>query len=591
LADNGSDTQSHALLSGSSALDAIPDGVNGCGDAGLTDQRGIPRPNNGACDIGAYEYAENAILYVDADASGAATGGSWTDAFPSLQDALSLAPIIINKTEIWVAEGVYYPDEGTEQVDDDRTSTFTLSNRVEIYGGFTGTETDLTQRDWQANVTVLSGDIDADAGSLDTNADENFIAEDTGDIQGANALHVVSSSGVTATAILDGFTITAGHANGAYENGAGLYNDAGSPTLSNLIFRGNLADWRGGAIANMYGSSPTFTNIAISGNSAGDSGGAMFNRQSNPTMIHVTIAGNYAGADPGGIYNWDSSTMTITNSILWGNWAADGDAQILNENNSDATVSYTVIPRHAGDNNIHVDPQFFNDYDDLRLTGVSPAIDSGFKDVCPSQDIRGENRDDWHCDIGAYEAQLNDTDTVTKTVASGSTYTFGPTLAKVEVVDDGSCLTDLSIQRVEAHHPSATTGLQTGRYWVISPVGCVSGFDLSLTLPYSNTITSDDKLCRYDTSIPAWDCGAAGEHFTGTDGPATMPDILTRQNVAALSAWAVGRDVGPTAVTLVAFRGGTPSLGLGCWLFSALGLLGGIALGGRQVWRSKKSDR
>jgi hypothetical protein len=47
----------------------------------------------------------------------------------------------------------------------------------------------------------------------------------------------------------------------------------------------------------------------------------------------------------------------------------------------------------------------------------------------------------------------------------------------------------------------------------------------------------------------------------------------------------------PTAVTLVAFQGGTPPFEIGLWLLPALGLLGVIALGGWQVWRSKKSDR
>lgn len=56
LADNGGDTETHALLPGSSAIDAIP--VEGCAFA--TDQRGEPRAvdltsANTSCDIGAFE--------------------------------------------------------------------------------------------------------------------------------------------------------------------------------------------------------------------------------------------------------------------------------------------------------------------------------------------------------------------------------------------------------------------------------------------------------------------------------------------------------------------------------------------------------
>ena len=46
-------------------------------------------------------------------------------------------------------------------------------------------------------------------------------------------------------------------------------------------------------------------------------------------------------------------------------------------------------------------------------------------------------------------------------------------------------------------------GIETGRYWAITPTGCASGFDLILTLPYSATATIEDKLCRYTS--PGWD--------------------------------------------------------------------------------------
>jgi hypothetical protein len=51
LAENGGPTLTHALLTGSPAIDAGDDAV-----CPATDQRGVSRPQGVACDIGAYEY-------------------------------------------------------------------------------------------------------------------------------------------------------------------------------------------------------------------------------------------------------------------------------------------------------------------------------------------------------------------------------------------------------------------------------------------------------------------------------------------------------------------------------------------------------
>jgi CSLREA domain-containing protein len=60
LQDNGGPTQTNALLAGSPAIDKGNPG--GCRDQSgvplTTDQRGLPRPNGPACDIGAYEVQD-----------------------------------------------------------------------------------------------------------------------------------------------------------------------------------------------------------------------------------------------------------------------------------------------------------------------------------------------------------------------------------------------------------------------------------------------------------------------------------------------------------------------------------------------------
>src|SRR5262249_41625709 len=148
--------------------------------------------------------------------TGSNNGTSWVNAFTSLQSALTNASVH-SGDEIWVAKGTYTPTSGT-----DRFSSFNLDAGVGVYGGFSrnGTETLRSERNVATNVTTLSGEI----GDPTKTAD--------------NSYHVVYSSGLDKTAILDGFTITGGNADGGSLSnfGGGMYNDNSSPTLTNVTF-------------------------------------------------------------------------------------------------------------------------------------------------------------------------------------------------------------------------------------------------------------------------------------------------------------------------------------------------------------------
>ena len=290
-----------------------------------------------------YRYPHNTVppgtIYVDANATGANNGTSWQDAYKYLQDALEDANISPGCAEIWVAQGTYRPDEDTAHPDgnDSRTATFQLKNNVAIYGGYPHGG---GSRDPNTYTTTLSGDI----GTIGNNND--------------NSYHVVTGSGTNATAVLDGFTITAGNASGSfpYNVGGGMYNNLGSPTVTNCIFSGNSAT-NGSGIYNNYYSSPTVTNCTFSRNSATNNGGGMdSNSFSNPTVTNCTFSGNSA-TNGGGMYNYSFSSPIVTNCTFIGNSATSNGGGMSNLSGSNPLVTNCILWGNTAPNG----PQIYKD--------------------------------------------------------------------------------------------------------------------------------------------------------------------------------------------------------------------------------------
>ncbi len=265
------------------------------------------------------------LLYAAPTPSGSADCSAWANAC-TLQTALASA---VSGDQIWVRMGVHKPTSTT-----DRTISFALQPGVEVYGGFAGTEDDLSERDWQANLTVLSGDIDGN-----DLADPTGVVTDTANINGANSYHVVSAGGTVAeTARLDGFAVTAGQADGSdypHYMGGGMINDASSPTLENMTFSANQAGGAGsgcggGGIYN-YASDLTLRNVTFSANQVSGTGvtcggGGMYNYVSNPILEKVTFSANQVSGTGwwtggAGMYN-DVSNPILENVIFSGNQAA-----------------------------------------------------------------------------------------------------------------------------------------------------------------------------------------------------------------------------------------------------------------------------
>ncbi|NIP25716.1 MAG: hypothetical protein GWN67_15465, partial [Phycisphaerae bacterium] len=318
--------------------------------------------------IGTYTAAGK-VIYVDDDAQGPVYhGSSWANAYKYLQDALGAAS---SGDEIRVAQGIYRPHEPVPEPPPapvppppppppDRMATFQLKNGVVVKGGFAGIgEPEPDARDIELYETILSGDLTGN--DIDVNEAWDVWCEPT---FMENSYHVVTGSGTNDTAVLGGFTITGGCANDAapdssdsgdilFTSGAGMLNDAGSPTVLNCTFRKNttwtsygvsgfdngnfspestyiyLPETSGAAVFNRDGS-PTFQNCVFEENvdfgaDAYSAGAGVCNINSSPLLENCIFRANVvtgfdSGYDGGAMANYNSSPL-LRNCSFIDNWA------------------------------------------------------------------------------------------------------------------------------------------------------------------------------------------------------------------------------------------------------------------------------
>jgi len=304
-----------------------------------------------ACVLALAPTALSKIIYVDDDAPSGGDGSSWASACQFPQDALGVARTIQKPVEIRVAQGVYRPDRGIDQIPGNHSATFTLIDGVILKGGYAGVLTpDPNTRDVYRHRTVLSGDLLGN--DLPTGLPESLLRERT---RFDNSIHVVTGVRVTSAAVLDGFAITGGYhsaiqRDGDLQGGPGIRLINASPTIANCWLHGNyIRAGGGGALFNSEGSRPTLINCIFSENTAGR-GGAICNWDtSKAKVVNCTFYNNWAGRG-GAIYN----RCVVSNCILWGNQPKE-----IDQDKFGPDVTYSdVAGGWPGEGNVDVDPCF-----------------------------------------------------------------------------------------------------------------------------------------------------------------------------------------------------------------------------------------
>ncbi|HQO35746.1 MAG TPA: right-handed parallel beta-helix repeat-containing protein, partial [bacterium] len=317
-----------------------------CIDKGLVsaapdmDMEAVERPGDDCLvDMGAYESPPEyepggelispRHLYVRSNAIPGGDGSSWEKACTSISAAIRM---MWASGEIWVAGGTY-------------RESVCMEPGIALYGGFAGTEEEVSERNWTTNVTVIDATersvavfcaddtilagftVTGALSGIDCNLCSPIVADCTITVNGKNGVSCSSSS-----AMLTNCTIIENGGTGIYcgsssptltdctisENrGSGIFCGDSSPTLTKCTITRNAItaiDIMDGGGVYCYLSCPTLTDCTIMDN--GESG--ILCRDSSPTLTSCTITGN---AHDG--VSCLSSSLTLTNCTITGN-SSDG---------------------------------------------------------------------------------------------------------------------------------------------------------------------------------------------------------------------------------------------------------------------------
>lgn len=219
-----------------------------------------------------------ATILIDKNRFGNAVGdgNSWGSAFKTVNDGMAAAE---TGDELWVARGTY-------------PELLSLKAGVKLYGGFAGTETLLSERDWKSNLSILDGQSAGSVITVESGADENTR--------------------------IDGLVIQ----NGSGEAGAGIQSIAASPVIANNWIHNNVATNGGGGIyiadcSALVVSNRVEDNLALIEFTAAGGGICSSNCSSLITSNVIVRNTAYFG---GGVRCWEG-TQTISKNVVSGNHA------------------------------------------------------------------------------------------------------------------------------------------------------------------------------------------------------------------------------------------------------------------------------
>ena len=195
------------------------------------------------------------------------------------------------------------------------------------------------------------------------------------------------------------------------KGGAVRWTSNGTVRFDQCTFLDNASDYGGAVFLNgsshPYASDTEFYRCLFTENQSDLLGGALSinsNQDVEPIrLVHCTVTGNSSAYEGGGIDL--GSYCTVTNTIVWGNFATTSDPEILDRGYSGDVTYSDIGGGWPGTGNIDADPLFADPVSgDFKLQPTSPCVDAG--DPNSERDYDGSP-----ADLGAYRLNPVDADT------------------------------------------------------------------------------------------------------------------------------------------------------------------------------------
>ena len=360
LRDNGGPTKTHALVSGSAAINA---GNNTeVTNAGLTTEQrgtGFSRIIDGTVDIGA---VETQLSYLLVDTNSDLDDGDYSFGQLSLREAIKLAnasstvntiifdvslsgQTILLNSELLISDDLTITGLGRDQLTLDANKTSRIFNIddgniattiiVEITGlTLTNGETKstggaiLSSEDLTVKDSTLRGNSARFGGggiysSLSSLAIVNsLITENSALFQGGGGVMYFRSGGTGLLVNESTFSLNSAVGSNTGQGGA-IYFYEGIASILNSTFTENSGEINGGAIHNSYSGSMSVDSSTFTQNTASEqygTGGAIYN-ENELFVTNSTLSGNRADFLGGGIYTFRHTTLEIVNSTIVANQA------------------------------------------------------------------------------------------------------------------------------------------------------------------------------------------------------------------------------------------------------------------------------